>query len=74
MFFGGGALEKKMHLVKWLIVCRKRRKGVSLLNKAIKRKWCWFPICLGLSSGLPFSNLYFLFCVYPSKKRNGVGA
>lgn len=42
---GEGALEKKIHLVKWLIVCREKNKGgigiknLSSLNKSLLGKW-----------------------------------
>ena len=45
-WWGGGALEKKPHLVKWDIVCLDKRKGglgvrsLNSLNKAL-RKWIW---------------------------------
>ena len=44
--WGGGALENKMHLVKWSSVCKAKLKGrlgvcsLSLLNKALLCKWC----------------------------------
>ena len=43
----GGALENKMHLVKWSSICKAKSKGglgvhsLSLLNKALLCKWCW---------------------------------
>ena len=45
--WGGGALENKMHVVKWSSVCKAKPKGrlgvcsLSLLNKALLCKWCW---------------------------------
>ena len=45
--WGGGALEQKPHLVRWLIVCvekRKERLGVKSLgtfNRALLGKWVW---------------------------------
>ena len=44
--WGGGALENKMHLVKWSSICKAKSKGglgvhsLSLLNKALLCKWC----------------------------------
>ena len=46
--WGGGALERKPHLVKWTNVCLGKRKsglGVrifSTLNKALLCKWSWW--------------------------------
>ena len=46
-FLWGGALEKKIHLVKWSIVCKTKSKGglgirsLLLLNNAFLCKWCW---------------------------------
>ena len=40
-FWGGGALERKPHLVEWSIVCSDKRKGglgvrnLALLNKVL---------------------------------------
>ena len=45
--WGGGALERKPHLVKWETVCMDKRKGglgvrrLSILNKALLCKWNW---------------------------------
>ena len=45
--WGGGSLEKKPHLVNWMIVCTEKKKGglslcgFSNLNKALLCKWCW---------------------------------
>ena len=44
---GGGALERKSHLVKWAVVCSNKRKGglgvrcLSTLNRAFLCKWSW---------------------------------
>ena len=44
---GGGALERKPHLVNWDTVCLDKRKGglgvrrLSTLNKALSCKWNW---------------------------------
>ena len=44
--WGGEALENKIHLVKWSIVCKAKSKGglgvcsLSFLNKVLC-KWCW---------------------------------
>ncbi|RVX01006.1 putative ribonuclease H protein [Vitis vinifera] len=45
--WGGGALERKPHLVDWCIVCSDKQKGglgvrnLALLNKALLCKWSW---------------------------------
>ena len=45
--WGGGSLEKKLHLVKWATVCTEKIKGglgmrnFSRLNKALLCKWSW---------------------------------
>ncbi|RVW91675.1 LINE-1 reverse transcriptase-like [Vitis vinifera] len=45
--WGGGALEKKPHLVKWDTVCLDKSKGglgvrrLSILNRALLCKWNW---------------------------------
>ena len=45
--WGGGSLEKKPHLVKWVTVCTEKKKGglgvrkFSRLNKALLCKWSW---------------------------------
>ena len=45
--WGGGSLEKKAHLVKWITVCTTKKKGglglrrFSNLNKVLLCKWCW---------------------------------
>ena len=45
--WGGGALEKRLHLVNWKIVCAKKKErdlGIRspvALNKALLRKWSW---------------------------------
>ena len=45
--WGGGALERKIHLVEWLIVCSDKNKGglgvkcLSTLNRALLGKWSW---------------------------------
>ena len=45
--WGGGALERKPHLVKWDTVCLDKRKGglgvrrLSTLNRALLCKWNW---------------------------------
>ena len=46
-FRGGGALEKKPHLVRWSLVCLEKSNGglgvkcLSILNKALLCKWSW---------------------------------
>ena len=45
--WGGGALERKTHWVKWDVVCFENRHGglglrnLTLLNKALIGKWIW---------------------------------
>ena len=45
--WGGGSLEKKIHLVSWDIVCSTKEKGglgihcLSIVNKALLGKWVW---------------------------------
>ena len=45
--WGGGALEKKPHLVNWSSVCADMRQGglgirsLLALNKALLGKWSW---------------------------------
>ena len=45
--WGGGALEKKPHLIKWGIVCSHKKKGglgirdLTTLNRALLCKWSW---------------------------------
>lgn len=44
---GGGALERKTHLIKWEVVCSNkgskglRIKNLSNLNKDLLGKWVW---------------------------------
>ena len=46
--WGGGALERKTHLVKWTTVFLDKRKGglgvkcLFILNKALLYKWSWW--------------------------------
>ena len=45
--WGGGTLERKLHLVRWDLVCLEkcnkglRVKSLSILNKALLCKWSW---------------------------------
>ena len=45
--WGGGALEQKLHLVRWPIVCEDKIKGglgvksLGSFNKALLGKWVW---------------------------------
>ena len=45
--WGGGNLERKIHLVNWDIVCSSKEKGglgirsLSNFNKALLEKWNW---------------------------------
>ncbi|RVW76085.1 putative glucan 1,3-alpha-glucosidase [Vitis vinifera] len=45
--WGGGSLERKVHLIKWEVVCTQKEKGglgirkIDPLNKALLGKWQW---------------------------------
>ena len=45
--WGGGALDKRPHLVSWKVVCTDKRKGrlgvksLAILNRALLGKWLW---------------------------------
>ena len=45
--WGGGNLERKLHLVNWKTVCQEKSRGglgvrgLSLMNQALLCKWCW---------------------------------
>ncbi|RVW74012.1 putative ribonuclease H protein [Vitis vinifera] len=49
--WGGGNMERKIHLVKWEIVCGDRERGglglrkLGLLNRALLGKWIWRFAC-----------------------------
>ena len=63
--WGGGALEKKIHLVKWEVVCSKKGMGalgqqnIILMNKALLGKWiCRFASDLDCTWKRPISFKY----------------
>ena len=45
--WGGGKLERKVHLINWKVVCTQKEKGglgirkIDPLNKALLGKWIW---------------------------------
>ena len=45
--WGGGSLERKIHLINWEVVCAQKEKGglgirrIALLNKVLLGKWLW---------------------------------
>ncbi|RVW83126.1 putative ribonuclease H protein [Vitis vinifera] len=45
--WGGGSLERKVHLINWEVVCTRREKGglgirkIDSLNKVLLGKWVW---------------------------------
>ncbi|RVW65604.1 putative ribonuclease H protein [Vitis vinifera] len=45
--WGGGSMERKIHLINWEVVCSQKESGglgirkIDLLNKALLGKWIW---------------------------------
>ncbi|RVX09019.1 LINE-1 reverse transcriptase-like [Vitis vinifera] len=49
--WGGGSMERKIHLINWEVVCSQKESGglgirkIDLLNKALLGKWIWRFAC-----------------------------
>ncbi|KAJ9697075.1 hypothetical protein PVL29_009023 [Vitis rotundifolia] len=82
--WGGGALERRPHLVKWSLVCLERKKGglgvrnLAWMNKALLGKWNWrFAIESGALWKQVISGKYGVeeggWCTRVVSGRNGVG-